>query len=348
MSELYVSTNVPSAVMYTVNTSGASISPVFSFHPGGTDGIPLPPESSAFVTALPLDAGARRAFLPYTVELNTDAFGEPRLQSVDGAAVLNWGGSRFELSLRLGRALISGAQQPERLQRIAFAGPGSAGRSVELFRDSGIRMSVYEEGRERSFLLCQGTSANMRILDTGRERLLIVAARDENALEPQQRETLIAMDGRFNIVAQLTAERCAIESGYVTAVTGLGTVLGHERRVRYEFRAGSLLAHPAETGFFSGPKAVPEGERATALAFMQSLLMGIETDAMPFLSEQLRGEVSFKELTEFFETADECRPAPWAAGQVEVGLVRGSGVSAYIFEFENGLISNIIESEPGA
>lgn len=348
MPKLYVSPNIPGAVMYTVSSAGGTSIPQLAFpsREGRASELQLSPSSSALVTVLPVYEDTLRAFLPRTVELGIDASGEvtPAVPASD-AAILNWGDSRFELLVTLSRVPPFACEPPASLQRIAFPGSGAANRIVELFRDSGIRLTVYEDGRERSFLLCAGTSASMRVLDTGRERLLIVIARDENSSDPGQRETLIAVDSRFNIIARLTAERCAIENGYISAITQLGTVLGHEKRIRHEFRAGGLIAHTAETGFFSHPRTPPVDEPSAALAFMQSLLLDIEKDAMSLLSEELRGELSFVELTGFFGTADECRSAPWRAEAVEIGLVRGGSVTPFLFEFENGLISNIIQPE---
>ncbi len=349
MPKLYVSANIPSAVMYTISSAAGAPIPQLAFpaREGCSSELQLPASSSALITVLPVYEDTLRAFLPRTVELQVNASGEALLLTVPApdAALLNWGDLRFELLITLSRVQTFACEPPASLQRIAFPGFNAANRSVELFRDSGIRLTVYEDGRERSFLLCSGTSASMRVLDTGRERLLIVIARDENSLDPAQRETLIAVDSRFNIIAKLTAERCTIENGYLSAITRLGTALGHEKRIRHEFRAGGLFAHAAEIGFFSRPRTPPGDEHSTALAFMQSLLLGIEKDAMPLLSEELRGELSFAELTEFFGTADECRSAPWRTEAVEIGLVRDGGVTPFLFEFENGLISNIIQPE---
>lgn len=77
-------------------------------------------------------------------------------------------------------------------------------------------------------------------------------------------EKLVALNDKIEVAAALAGEICRIENGYLTAIEPLGTVLGHEKRTRYEFFGGSLRELPAGNGLFhkSGAYAeLPAGNR---------------------------------------------------------------------------------------
>lgn len=82
-------------------------------------------------------------------------------------------------------------------------------------------------------------------------------------------EKLVALNDKIEVAAALAGEICRIENGYLTAIEPLGTVLGHEKRTRYEFFGGSLRELPArKPGFFTNRAHMPNSPQETALALM--------------------------------------------------------------------------------
>ena len=112
-------------------------------------------------------------------------------------------------------------------------------------------------------------------------------------------EKLVALNDKIEVAAALAGEICRIENGYLTAIEPLGTVLGHEKRTRYEFFGGSLRELPPETGFFTNRAHMPNSPQETALALMQAVRLGREDEADALLSRELAETLSFAELCDF-------------------------------------------------
>ena len=170
-------------------------------------------------------------------------------------------------------------------------------------------------------------------------------------------EKLVALNDKIEVAAALAGEICRIENGYLTAIEPLGTVLGHEKRTRYEFFGGSLRELPPETGFFTNRAHMPNSPQETALALMQAVRLGREDEADALLSRELAETLSFAELCDFFGSfADEriapsglCEPTAYdnsTAEKIIVGAIKtdaGGLVRAekFVFTIENGVVTDV-------
>lgn len=304
-----------------------------------------------FPACLPEDDGDGP--LPITVEL--DVFGNKTTYERHGNGhsensnckytLFDWGKGRYELSARFaaGRRAMG---RPCSLQRMAFPRRDGLSRMAELYCDSGIRLSVDENGSERSYFLTDGDSGSMSLLDVGRERLLMVR------IQAGETEKLIALNGDFEIVAQIEGRSCSVSDGYLTAVSPLGTVLGHEIRTRYELRVGKLNRLPDETGFFTHERVEPSTKRATALAMMEAVMLERKAEAEQLLSAELKEYLEFDMLKEFFGSFSACRIAPFCTDEdIVCGIVqnapkgRGAELVRFRFRVENGRISDITDDD---
>ncbi|MFR7609657.1 MAG: hypothetical protein ACLUZ4_02465 [Christensenellaceae bacterium] len=204
--------------------------------------------------------------------------------------------------------------EPARLGSVDFPTGNGRQRRVALFRDGGLRISVEESGQERSWYVCGGTDGKAHVLDVGRERLLVIHASGCRRCENSEAETpvlgfkcgcrcekLVVLNDKIEIAAALAGEICRIENGYLTAIEPLGTVLGHEKRTRYEFFGGSLRELPPKQAFHK-PGAYAELPQETALALMQAVRLGREDEPMPCCPaslpkrSRLRSFAIFREL----------------------------------------------------
>lgn len=260
--------------------------------------------------------------------------------------------------------------EPARLGSVDFPTGNGRQRRVALFRDGGLRISVEESGQERSWYVCGGTDGKAHVLDVGRERLLVIHASGCRRCENSEAETpvlgfkcgcrcekLVALNDKIEVAAALAGEICRIENGYLTAIEPLGTVLGHEKRTRYEFFGGSLRELPPETGFFTNRAHMPNSPQETALALMQAVRLGREDEADALLSRELAETLSFAELCDFFGSfADEriapsglCEPTAYdnsTAEKIIVGAIKtdaGGLVRAekFVFTIENGVVTDV-------
>lgn len=211
--------------------------------------------------------------------------GDGRLADV-AAQCIHWDAGCFELCVLLNEKKRS-EPEPARLGSVDFPTGSGRQRRVALFRDGGLRISVEESGQERSWYVCGGTDGKAHVLDVGRERLLVIHASGCRRCENSEAETpmlgfkcgcrcekLVALNDKIEVAAALAGEICRIENGYLTAIEPLGTVLGHEKRTRYEFFGGSLRELPPETGFFTSQAHMPNSPQETALALMQAVRLG--------------------------------------------------------------------------
>ena len=307
--------------------------------------------------------GAVPSFIAAVLPAETDSEiavlkidGDGRLTDV-AAQCIHWDAGCFELCVLLNEKKRS---EPE---------PARLG-SVALFRDGGLRISVEESGQERSWYVCGGTDGKAHVLDVGRERLLVIHASGCRRCENSEAETpvlgfkcgcrcekLVALNDKIEVAAALAGEICRIENGYLTAIEPLGTVLGHEKRTRYEFFGGSLRELPPETGFFTNRAHMPNSPQETALALMQAVRLGREDEADALLSRELAETLSFAELCDFFGSfADEriapsglCEPTAYdnsTAEKIIVGAIKTDAnglvrAEKFVFTIENGVVTDV-------
>lgn len=343
--ELYVDTNAPALVIAAGDIYGGAAAP--GEHTAqtaciGTDGANFKLPNMRYIVSLLPTSGESGPLLPITVELEPNG----RLNSpCPNCRTIDWGDEAIELCADF-MPLPRTANTPSQLQRINFPARDGRRRNATLYRDNGIRLSVEEGGTERSFILCGGTEGSMRVLDVGRERLLIVHAKDGDT------ERLIALESRFEVAASIEGTHCSVDDGYLTAVAPLGTVLGHERRTRYELRAGRLNRLPDEVGFYSNSPIFPSDAVGISLALMEAILLKREDELDLFLSRELSESLELNDLCEFFGDFDETRAAPWQdtndcsdEARIILGAVKNGKAKKFVFTVKNERISDITDTE---
>ena len=299
---------------------------------------------------------------------------------------VRWAEDALELIPRFAR-LPSPASAPALLDRLELDSFGEDGARAEvsLFRDCGLRLAVERGGIETSYALPGGTDGSLSLLDIGSERLILVRAvgcaveksadrsilfygsAAQNLLSPAPSERLFALDADFALVAEVEGERCFLADGYLTAVDRLGSVLGHERRRRYELfgrelsgeREGMPAPKETELGFFTAGRRAPKTHGEAALALLECVRLGREAEAFSLLAPELASGLDFAGLRAFFGEFDEARPDPRRRAEFEdaqsktiaAGTVRnaeGCGeAGCYEFTVENGLIADVTEGAGG-
>lgn len=346
--ELYVDTNAPAMVIAAGDIYGGVITCKEQGAAGtaciGTDGAKLKLPNMRYIVSLLPTSGESGLLFPITVGLEPSG----RLASLcPNCRTIDWGDEVIELCadfVPIPRAVNS----PSLLQRINFPARDGRRRNVELYRDNGIRLSVEEGGAERSFILCGGTEGSMRVLDVGRERLLIVHAKDGDT------ERLMALEGHFEVVAAIEGTRCSVDDGYLTAIAPLGTVLGHERRTRYELRAGRLDRLPDEVGFYSHSPIFPSDAVGVSLALMEEVMLKRADELERLMCQELRESLELSDLCEFFGDFDETRAAPWQdiggdsgvdEERVILGAVKDGKAKKFVFTVKNERITDITNTE---
>ena len=257
--------------------------------------------------------------------------------------------------------------EPKQLDSLEFelSSGENAGSSasVRLYRDCGLRLSVRVNGDERGYILGRGTEGELRLLDAGFARLIVVhASCGEGSAEAGSFERLLLFNERFELEGELEGDRCFIEDGRFIVINELGTVFSHQQRLRYEPSGEGLrsvcgvsgphseggegaLDEAFEIGYFTHPMRRAADEWEAALALMECLLLGMGEEAMALLTPALAEGLDFSGLSEFFGDFDEARPSPFRkkSDPPVIGAVREGRARAYGFELEGGLISDISE-----
>lgn len=256
--------------------------------------------------------------------------------------------------------------ESKQLDRLEFERDGGERTEVVLYRDCGLRLSIIENGVERGLILGSGEDGELRLIDAGFARLIIVHLKGcpncISAFESEDdNERLMLFNERFELSGEIHGDRLFIEDGYLIAVNELGTVLAHQQRLKYEISAdglricsGFVLQEDAvdaaigEIGFFTHPKRENMTDEETALALMECTLLGREDETMSLLSPTLADGLDFAALTAFMGDFDEARKAPFSKRNSApiIGAVKEGRAKAYAFEVENGLINDISELEP--
>ena len=297
------------------------------------------PGNEFLITLLPVFAGCD-FFLPVSARI-TDGkiIGENSF-----FRIIDWGKDIIELIVDFPK--YHRYSEPPALLETLFLRNGSGKENkVELYRDNGLRLNISDMHTERSYWLSNGTDGKMRLIDMGGEKLLIIISEEENC------ETLIAVNSSFEETARIKADRCSFDDGYFTSVTQLNTVLGHEKRERYEFISGMLKKLPDEIGFFTQKEQEPADAGETALALTQAVKLGREDEIKRFISDELYENFTLAELRGFLGEFDECRIAPWqihesstaesGCEEIVLGMLKNGIAAGFTFTVENSAVSNI-------
>lgn len=354
--ELVITTHIPAAATVL---SGS----LFLCCAGGS-AVSLPDDREAIVTVIPADGSGR--LMPAGCVIAPDDGRFSISAGCETARIVDWGRGRAELIVNF-RATPFPEGMPKLLDTIDFVNGSGEQTHAALFCDGGLRLAVSTAASERSYAICAGNCGSLQLLDIGSERLIIVHASGCNesvskskrfygfefSPHPRPREMLIALDEDIGIIASVEGDSCFIGDGYLVSVERLGTVFGHERRVRFELSGREKQLYDTGIGYYSAPKKQPASPNETALALLECVLLGRKDEALELLSAELAAEVGFDGLAEFFGGYDEARPVPpfgtetqsGQNGLVMAGTVTGDKAVPFEFTVEGGVITDVSEAE---
>lgn len=285
--------------------------------------------------------------LPVTAEISPfDRPAEKSASSGGRIRIFDWG--EYGLELEPEFAAIPASSPSKQLAALDFPCAGGRKRTVEIYSDCGLRMlERFPSCEERGYLIDVGERnidrAEMRAFDIGRELVLIVR------LFSADGERILAFDNGLSEILDVSGDECELSDGYIVSVTRLGTVMGHEKRRRFDFRQSGIVPLPEEIGYFTAARHMPSGGKEIALAFTECIALGRTEEAYGLLDSELRGMLGADGLADFFGSFSSCRAAPdgMCRGEnITIGLHDDGDSRLRIFEFsiENGKICDIIDT----
>lgn len=135
--------------------------------------------------------------------------------------------------------------------------PRLGGRAFQLtlYYESGLKLSIEENGRPLGgYALGEGETGTLNVVELGGASYVAVHTQGRHS------ERLLLLNAGMEEALDVSAAAVRIEGGAVEAIDPLGTLLGHERRVRYQYEIGEgFVAAPAEIGFFTCAPRTPRG-----------------------------------------------------------------------------------------
>ena len=320
-------------------------------HPAGECGadshIALPRSDSGdyYVALLPLFDREDARLYPVTRKISFEN-GSIRSRPAPDVGICSWPGGVFELTMRAGRLRCDSACRiPYRIDHIEPR-LGSRTFQLTLYYETGLKLSIEESNRALGgYALGEGESGSLDVLEFG--GVPYVAAHTQG----KYGERLLLLSAAMEEALDVSAQTVRIEAGSVEAIDPLGTLLGHERRIRYEYeKGGGFVPSPAETGFFTRAPRAPRGTLERAIAFAEAVREGFEAEAMSYLADDLAASISFDALREFLGTFTAARPPISDGSGRFLGLIAqedGNLSCARLYEFEfaeDGRIENITEA----
>lgn len=284
-------------------------------------------------------------YLPVTAEI---VLGERAAEAVSGGRIRSFDWGEYGLELEPEFAAIPVNNSPKQLASLDFPCAGGKKRTVEIYCDCGLRMlERFPPCEERGYLIAAGERnierAEMRAFDIGRELVLIVR------LFSADGERILAFNNELSEMLDVSGNECELSDGYIVSVTRLGTVMGHEKKRKFDFGQSGIVPLPEEIGYFTAARHAPANEKETALALAECIALGRIEEAYGLLDSELREMLGADELADFFGSFTFCRAAPDGMRRGEnipIGLYDGDDSQLRIFELsvENGKICDIIDT----
>ena len=195
---------------------------------------------------------------------------------------------------------------------------GGKTAKAELYRDGVIRLGISGRGMDPVTLaIGEGRSGSLGVLDVGSERLINIS------ISSGYGERLILLNGEAETLLDISGDTAEVIDGLPTAITGLDTVRGHEKKQSFEFAGGSFRSPKEEIGFFTHSPHEPEDDRERALSVIEEAHIGIDEEWMRFVDPELAKELTGGALRDFLGLFDKAKLAPVTepAGRVTVGLI---------------------------
>lgn len=320
-------------------------------HPAGECGtdshiaLPLSDSGDYYVALLPLSDDADARLYPVTRKISFEN-GSISTRPAPDVGVCAWPGGVYELTMRAGRLRCDAACRiPYRVDRME---PRLNGRMFQLtlYYENGLKLSVEEGGRALGgYALGEGAGGSLGVVELAGVPFVAVRTHGKTG------ERVLLLSANMEEALDVSAKAVQVAGDAVEAIDPLGTLLGHERRIRYTYeKEGDFVPSSPETGFFTRAPQRPRGTLERAIAFAEAVREGFEAEAMSYLTDDLASSVGFDALREFLGTFTVARPPVSDASGRYIGLIateEGNLCCARLYEFEfaqDGRIENITEA----
>ena len=293
-----------------------------------------------YICAIPLSADPPR--WPVTRKLRLEE-GVLTGRPAADVSICAWPGGVYELCLNTGRERIRrGLQVPKTLDQLSYS-VGNRRRTLTLYQEDGIRLSIEDGGRPRTGLaLGDGNYGTLAVYTTGGRQFAAIRTAHDNG------ERMLMLDSDLNAALEISADHISLEEQGVCAIDPLGTRVGHEIRTLYSYSAGSFQAGLPETGFFTHSYIRPSTGTGLSTAFCEAVREGFRDEALGYLAPGLLEDFDFDEIKYFLGNFHQCRPPLSDENGSLLGLIseeddRLQSARLYEFSFEGGAISDIAE-----
>lgn len=305
--------------LVTVSGSFAGVCALGGFVP-----FPVGGDGEYFVRAEPLSDGAFA--LTRRIAIRNGA-----AECAGGSAeLIAWPDGVYELSLTLPRA----PRTEERPAPLASLSVTDA-RRLTLYSDRGLRLSLEEGGRPLAgCALGDGDGGELGLYECDGRKYIGVL------LEKR----LLAFDGQLNTLLDEDCASCSFTDGRPVAVKELKTFRRHRTRLVYGF-AGASFAVRSSGADGAGREPVSAPERAVCC--VEAVREGFFTEALTYMSAELKRGLDLAAVRGFLGEFDEARPA-FGGSSRQIGLIlrkQGSPTEVRLLEIEyrDGLVDNISE-----
>lgn len=327
-------------IVKTVSPCAVSMGGAFSVAAPETPLVlPVPPDGDVFLSVWDAAPGDGAFTAPALIRIKLE--GGRAMQANN--TVIDWG-DVLETVVAPLKTRLCVPKKPALLDTADFVYLSKPARA-ELYSDNGLGLAlVPRSGAAAYFSLGEGENGDLRVIDLGSARVLVVTADTDSGT----RVVAVGQDAEI-MLDEKGSGGAGIADGLLYVVERLDSVRGLERRTRFEYVKGGFTALAPELGFFTRDRHEPANDAERAVAAAEDVLFGL-MEGRGLLSEELSESLGEGSLGEFLGEFKRVfvHPIEEREGRVTLGLSLDEGPvlrpRRFVFVFENGLISDIEES----
>lgn len=310
--------------------------------------VPITPDGTVFLQAFPLQSDPSALFLPATVKLvvSSAQITEPLPRHAVAYCAPD---GLIQLNLTL--PIVPCREDfitPYALSRATFSAQNQT-YIATLYYENGLRLAIEDRQGDRMLFLHAPEGITTGILRAQRcfgpfEDILL-----QGSGQAGPRFFLYHADGSGSFSLGLQADGIgSMEEEGLVVVCPVGDLAGHQRRTCYSYDGSAFIPSEPEYGFFTCDPRPLHSEEDTCIAFCQALKLGLFSECLSYLSEDLSSGLSLSDLEDFFGNFDHvyrCERPPYSS-DIQLTLAAPSVencflLSHYLFEMHSGLIQNI-------
>ncbi|MBE5760602.1 MAG: hypothetical protein E7334_01240 [Clostridiales bacterium] len=326
-------TAVPMIVIHTDVKGLVLINGRPSGNAGGALSLPAASFGDVFITVLP-----EGEFLPCSVKLSFNA-GAPLLEDCEFEHIV-WPDGISEIFIKC--LPIKAVLPWEKIDSII-----SDGIEYALYKGSGLKLRAQSTEYDQNLFeydIKDGLTGSVRELSSPLPCVGLLCDIEDG----KQRLILLKKEGdEIKLLADESGTRLRIESRQLLCRDDLYDIMGHIKLTALSEDSGRLKKIQEEITVLEKPSQLDHTD--TALALAQAVSLGLEEEAMGYLSESYANDLDFTMLSAFlgdFERAEKARYCPGINAGAVIALIKNSAknaytASVYAFEFENDKISLI-------